>query len=241
VSRQSIKTHFSLAEKCVFQESRPKAVSDTGAGDSVHLRGLTIEGLGTGSSGILFNTGGNLTIENCVVRGFTIAGINISPSTSSSFSVSNTIASNNSSPGSGIYVEPTGSAVVTGVLSKGITNNNLEGIVVDGRSGALNVTIVDSEVSNNVNVGVQALGNPNSSVANTVMLRNVVASGNKFSGLFADDRAILRVAHSVVTGNNIGVNNNNGLPTGIINSYGDNDIDGNTNNNTGVLTSLAMH
>src|ERR1019366_8861225 len=68
---------------------------NAGASDSVHLRGLTIEGTGGGQNGILFNTGGNLAIENCVIRDFTNAGIDIAPSTSSSFSVSNTIASNN--------------------------------------------------------------------------------------------------------------------------------------------------
>jgi len=83
-----------------------------GAGDSVHLRGLTIEGLGSGTNGIQFNTGGNLAIENCVIRKFANRGINISPSPSSSFSVSNTIASN---PGNiGIFVQPTGAAAVTG-------------------------------------------------------------------------------------------------------------------------------
>ena len=88
---------------------------NAGATDSVHLRGLTIEGLGSGLSGILFKTGGNLEIENCVIRDFG-NGINFSPSISSSFSVSNTIASNNSGPG--IAIEPTGSgAIVTGVFS----------------------------------------------------------------------------------------------------------------------------
>jgi hypothetical protein len=69
---------------------------NAGTSDSVHLRGLTIEGISGATNGILFNSGGNLEIENCVVRGFVSgAGIFISPSTSSSFSVSNTIASNN--------------------------------------------------------------------------------------------------------------------------------------------------
>jgi len=42
---------------------------NAGASDCAHLRGLTIEGHRTGANGILFNTGGNLAIENCVVRG----------------------------------------------------------------------------------------------------------------------------------------------------------------------------
>jgi hypothetical protein len=211
---------------------------NAGASDSVHLRGLTIEGIGIANIGILFQTGGNLAIENCVIRGFfAVAGINISPSTSSNFSVSNTIAANNMVPGSGIDINPTGSAVVTGVLSKVTANNNFGGIIVKGSAttgASLNVTIVDSVASHNVGFGVDVAA---SGPAAAVMLRNVVASNNA-TGLEADTNAILRVAHSVVTGNGTGVNT---FPPGAIQSYGDNDIDGNNNNNTGVLTPLAMH
>jgi hypothetical protein len=205
---------------------------NAGASDSVHLRGLTIEGLRSEANGIEFTTGGNLEIENCVVRDFLFRGIAIAPSTSSSFSVSNTIASNNDV---GIFVQPTGSAVVTGVLSKVTANDNfLDGIDVNSEvttGASLNVTIVDSVASNNGFAGIQVVS------ANTaVMLRNVVASNNTI-GLEAGDHAILRVAHSVVTGNLAGVETNSGT----IQSYGDNDIDGNGHDNFGSLTPLAMH
>jgi hypothetical protein len=125
------------------------------------------------------------------------------------------------------------------VLSKVITNNNNDAILVDGRlttGASLNVTIVDSEASNNFSVGVSAISSSGHPAA-VVMLRNFVASYNNF-GLDAEVNAILRVAHSVVTGNSLGV----GVPGGgTVFSYGDNDIDGNTNDNTGVLTPLAMH
>ncbi|MDQ6701828.1 MAG: hypothetical protein M3Z96_01335 [Pseudomonadota bacterium] len=210
---------------------------NAGAGDSVHLRGLTIAGFGSATNGILFNTGGNLAIENCVVRNFVNAGINIVTSTSSSFSVSNTIAYNKPGSGDGISVRPGGSAVVKGVLSKVTANNNDEGIDVDGSFAAsLNVTIVDSEASNNSGTGVFAVGAASGAGATAVLLRNVVASYNG-TGLFANIAATLRVAHSVVTGNVAGV----AASGGTIFSYGDNDIDGNTNNNTGVLTPLPMH
>jgi hypothetical protein len=201
---------------------------NAGASDSVHLRGLTITQIGFG--GILFNTGGNLAIENCVVTG----GIFILASTSSSFSVSNTIVSNSLGPG--IAVFPTGSAVVTGVISKVTANNNSGGIYVLGGK----VTIVDSEASNNKKCvacstpfGVAVSGPA------TVMVRNVVASNNDI-GLWAQDSGILRVAHSVVTGNGTGLSTSP-ASSGKIFSYGDNDIDGNTNDNTGVLTPLAKH
>jgi hypothetical protein len=214
-----------------------------GASDSVHLRGLTIEGKGSGLNGIQFDTGGNLQIENCVIRNFG-NGIVVGPTTSSSFFVSNTIAANNVS--SGIAILPTHWAVVTGVLGKVSAANNFFGILVDstgifvGRAstpgGSLNVTIVDSAASNNANTGV-ITSSGSGGAATVVMLRNVVASNNGV-GLFTRSSATLRVAHSVVTGNNTGVQSDGG---GILDSYGDNDIDGNTNNNTGVLTRLAMH
>ncbi len=201
---------------------------NAGATDSVHLRGLTLNGVSGG--GILFNTGGNLAIENCVVLG----AILITPSTSSSFSVSNTIVSGGSNDG--IVVGPTGSAGVTGVLSKVTAVNSCGGIAVSG--SFTNVTIVDSEASNNKSgaPGCTRFG-VNAEAGAIVMLRNSVVSYND-NGLDAIDNAILRVTHSVVTGNGTGVSTSGG---GIIKSYGDNDMNGNTNNNFGALTTIPMH
>jgi hypothetical protein len=216
---------------------------NVGPNDSVHLSGLTINGFGTvvnsAQNGILFNKGGSLTIENCVVSGFFFAGINIEPRTStpSSVSVSNTIASNN---GRGIIFVPVGSAAVKGVLSKVKTNNNSNGILVNGETTtgpSLNVTIVDSEASNNGFFGVRAVS-ASGNAPTTVMLRNSIAINNGF-GIVSDNNAILRVVHSVVTGNSGGVGV--GTTGGILDSYGDNDIGGNTNNNTGALTEIPTN
>jgi hypothetical protein len=211
---------------------------NAGAGDSVHLRGLSIEGLGTGANGILFNTGGNLEIENCVIRNFASAGINISPSTSSSVSVSNTIASDNHVDG--ISIAPTRVAVVTGALSKVTTNNNnYAGIVVAGTFTLglpLTVTIVDSEASNNSGFGVVAQSADQYYGDTDVTLRNVNASFNG-TGLNLNSGCILLVGHSMVTRNVNGVSKSGGN----IFSYGDNDIGGNFVDNWGALTPLAQH
>ncbi|MGH6848459.1 MAG: hypothetical protein ACREC0_13790, partial [Methylocella sp.] len=206
-------------------------VINAGPSDSVHLRGLTLLGLGTGANGILFTAGGNLAIENCVIRSFAFAGLNISPSTSSSFSVSNTIVSNNSG-GAGISVQPTGTAVVSGVISNVTANNNGTGIIVVGTgTSSLNVTIVDSVASNNSGLGVGAGG----TATTAILLRNVAASNNNI-GLSAAATSTLRVGHSVVTGNVTGV-----FGAGTLDSYGDNDINGNTTDNTGILTVIPPH
>jgi hypothetical protein len=137
-------------------------------------------------------------------------------------------------------VQPTGSAVVNGVLSKVTANNNgIIGIFVNGASttgASLNVTISDSEASNNGSIGVEAVSNPGQTTA-AVMVRDVVISNNNI-GLGAGGNSTIWAAHSVVTGNGTGVSAGG---TGVLNSYVDNDINGNTNDNTGVLTALAMH
>jgi hypothetical protein len=211
-------------------ESGNAITINAGAGDSVHLRGLTLRGLipigGGGAAGIVFNTGGNLAIENCDIRNF---GDGIFIASFTNFSVSNTIASNNFFGGIGINS-------ASGVLSKVKTNNNrFSGIQVNSS----NVTIVDSEATGNILVALHVAGAGvlASGPGTAVMVRNSVASYNTI-GLQVYNNAILRVAHSVVTGNDTGVNSFLG---GIINSYGDNDIDGNTNNNTGVLTVIPKH
>src|SRR3982750_182854 len=46
------------------------------ATDQVVLRGLDIEGLGTGLSGIPVLTGGTVMVEKCTINHFTVSGIN---------------------------------------------------------------------------------------------------------------------------------------------------------------------
>jgi hypothetical protein len=88
---------------------------NAGAGDSVHLRGLTVRHH--------FHPGRKPRNRELCHPEFCKCRILISPSTSSSFSVSNTIASNNFG-GAEITIMPTGAAIVKGVLSKVTTNNN---------------------------------------------------------------------------------------------------------------------
>ena len=64
------------------------------------------------------------------------------------------------------------------------------------------------------------------------MVRNVVASNNN-TGIAASTSSTVRVGQSVVTGNVTGVFTTGG---GVLDSYGDNDINGNTTDNTAVLT-----
>jgi hypothetical protein len=214
-------------------------VINAGPNDVVSLRGLTIEGAGAGNAGILFSSGGTLSIIGCVVRNLSSDGIIITPSTSSNFTISDTIVSN-AFLNEGIRIWPTGSAVVAGTISKVQVNKTNTAIWVRGNDttgASLRVMIVDSIVSNSFSVGV--LSQSASGAAPTsVLLRNSVVSGSNFGVDAEGIGAVARIGHSAVTGNNTGLTAING---GILYSYGDNEIDGNANDNWAALSALSTH
>jgi len=90
----------------------------------VNLRGITIQGIGFGgSTGLRFNSGFALTIENCIVRNHTGNGIEFVPTTNSSLSVSNTLVADNG--GDGIHVKPSsGSPTVKAAFYRVEAYNN---------------------------------------------------------------------------------------------------------------------
>jgi hypothetical protein len=198
------------------------------ATDKVNLRGLSLDGVGTGTNGITFNVGASLNVQDCVIRAFA-SGIRFQPSVSSNLSVSNTLASDNSLVAN--IFDPSGSGIVTGALDHVDVEGNYLGLYVDGRSylGTVQVTVSDSVIANNKNDGIDAISQAGNS-ATTVMVRNSTVASNKGTGLLVDGSpATLRFTRSTITGNNTGwqVNDN-----GTLSTYGDNDIDGNTTVNT---------
>jgi hypothetical protein len=206
-----------------------------GEKDTINLSGLIIEGTGTEFAAIKYDGGKFLTIKDCVIRNFGDYGILIEAGgTSGGFSIWDTVVSNVSP---GIQVSPTGSAVVSGSITRTKVYNTTTGIAVAGiyTTGAtLDVVVEDSESSGNSNAGLVSVGP--SSVATSVQVRNFVASHNDI-GLKSLLGGVIRVGHSVVSGNHEAVE----LENGTIFSYGDNNIDGNTNNGWSLLIPLTMH
>jgi hypothetical protein len=106
-----------------------------------------------------------------------------------------------------------------------------------GRSpgGSLNVTVADSVASNNSLDGIKAISGVGAAATQVTVCNFVVK--NNGTGLDTVS-ALLRVAHSVVTGNFVGVGVGS---VDTLDSCGDNDIDGNGNDNTGVLLTIPTH
>ena len=213
-------------------------VINAGANDAVSLRGLTVEGGGIGHTGIQFNTGKFLTIENCVVRHVTNDGIDIFPTAAAGFSITNTVSSDNGD--TGIYIAPKGSGSAQGAITNTAANNNPYnfGISIDGQftTGTVvsSVSVVRSVTANNqIGIGAQNCG----TVPMSILVRDSNSSHNGFAGFVTTCGATMRVAHSVATGNSQGISS-----VGTVYTYGDNDISGNTATDiNATLTTIAMH
>src|SRR5579884_2892098 len=121
---------------------------NAGSGDEVLLRGLEIEGLGTGANGVDLVSAFRLTIVNCAIRRFTSGGVMLMPSSASggvTVSISNTTLWSN---GYGLLAYPQGSATVQGTISNVEATGNFEGVYIDGSaSSAAGSYLVANEVN----------------------------------------------------------------------------------------------
>ena len=189
--------------------------------DSVTLRGLTIDGGGVGGNGIVFNSGGKLTIDKCdmmnfVGSGTTGNGILIQPTSGNSkIVITNTTASNNQQNG----VLHTGTASIGFVLDHvNAINNGTTGISLLGAGSS-------ASVSNSI-----ASGNGDGFVfaGVTTSLDSSYASGNSGEGVLASNNTVA-IARSAIVNNNVGIQ----ISTATVNSYKSNQITNNGNNVSG--------
>jgi hypothetical protein len=146
-------------------------VVQAGTGNVI-LRNLSINGTGTGLSGIVFTTGASLIVENCKIFGFASNGISVTPASGTGhIAVLNTTLANNNQ--GGIQVKPTGgnqTVTVTGVQAI----HNGFGIGVDTTGGGTISVMIDHTTANeNATDGLQALG-----TGTTIQMSNSMFSHN---------------------------------------------------------------
>jgi hypothetical protein len=147
-----------------------------GSNDVVILKNIEFAGLlgnGTGSgfglSGIAFNSGAALIIENCAIVGFANNGIAISPSTNSKVVIRRTRITNTATAtgNAAILINPTANVNVT--INNSSMESQLNGIFATG-SSIIHVQVRDSVIANSTNNGVTFnAANGNADVINTLI------------------------------------------------------------------------
>jgi hypothetical protein len=216
-------------------------VVSVGASDIVYLRGLDFEGVTLGLSGISFIGAGVLHVQHCLIRGFnsgSASGINFAANGPSELYVSDSVIADNGTgaTGAGILIRPTGSAGVNAVLNQVHVENNSRGINVDSTAGTgtVNLTVIDSISAGNTNSNISAFTSPGTGTANVMINRASLSASTV--GLRSDGATTtIRIGSSVIFGNVTGVVTANG---GVLQSYGTNQLNGNTTDGTMALIGL---
>jgi hypothetical protein len=150
---------------------------DAGPSDVVVLRGLTLDGAGSGAIGIFFNTGAQLEVVNCTVRGYISTGIDIEPASgAASVLITDSVISANGSYD--IYLFATAGNIVAAFNRVAATDSGY-GIDVDADGAPAEIQIADSSLDNNSAAGLYLAGTGSSSSANAI-LRNVTINGSTF-------------------------------------------------------------
>ena len=185
-----------------------------GATDTVIIRNISINGIGTGINGINFLSGGSLHVDNVSILGFTGQGIAFQPSGTSSLFVSNSTMRNSHGA---VLVQPGASGTANAVLSGVVAAGNFQGLRASDGS---NVNIRDSSFVGSSGSGIIAQG---STRAVDVSIESTVVSSNGSAGIFSGTLATVRIANVMSTRNLIGLQNSGGS----IVSFGNNRVLGN--------------
>jgi hypothetical protein len=187
-----------------------------GASDTVTLNGLEIDGASAGYNGIVFNSGGSLTVTDSTLQNFAYSGsgnttgngILMAPTSGTiQFVIANTRVSNNAYAGI-FYLPPSGTPTANIVVDHVVATANVYAIQFNTTSATGGTTIAavsNSVASDSSQVGIYAL---NTSQPLTVAIDNTSIIGNVI-GIYTSGTAKILLGRSVITGNSSdGVSNN---------------------------------
>lgn len=139
-------------------------IVNAAATDVVIIRGLDINGMGSGLVGIKFLSGASLTVDTCIISGFQGSnglGIGFIPSANASMTVVNTVLAKNGTSGSGggIQVAPSNaSAKAVAMLSRVTMEKNGIGLAAIGQGQTAAIQVFDSSINNTLTIGALASG-----------------------------------------------------------------------------------
>jgi hypothetical protein len=186
---------------------------NAGPTDAVILRGLDINGVGTATAGVKFNSGQSLTVEKCVIYGFTGNGIDATCSAAGRLIVDDCTIFRT---GVGILLRPTSSVVAS--VRKTAVNLSTTGIRAEANGFA---TVSDSSFTSNSANGIVAISGGVINASHSISSQNA-------GGIYANAGTI-RITDMLVVDNSA-----HGLlpmTANSILSFGDNKVAGNTPDN----------
>jgi hypothetical protein len=204
-----------------------------GASDTVILRGLHIDGAGTGLTGVDFQAGGSLYVEKCTISNLTSFGISYEPSVTNQLFISDTTIENinpGSTTSAGICLSATGKVRATVTIDK--TRMEGCGIGLLDKSNGIRALISNSVISGCSFHGIYVLANGQLSAVHCVLANNATAgiavNASSAATILISDDTIVNSGYGLYYGpsrgsilstrtNSITQNtNNSGQPSGTV-------------------------
>ena len=210
------------------------------ATDTIVLRGLDLEGMGAGLTGISFLGGGTLHVEKCTINNFKTNGIDFQPANTalgvrSLFVKDTIIRGNRATTGGansigGVFIHPASGVTVIAEFDNVRMERNAVAMRVNDNS-----TVVVKNSS--------AVGNTKGFVANsvtvaaTIVLDSCMISSSTDTGITSSGTAaVVRMTNNTVTGNVVGLS----ITGGTIQSAVNNRIFGNNTDGAPNATYLTQ-
>lgn len=147
---------------------------NAGVTDEVFLRGIAIDGGGSGGTfGVRFIAGRALTVQDCTIRNVTMSSTGVGIEVALSAGVSSTVIRNCTITGNsiGVRVKPTGTAVARVLIQDSLIERNLGGGIRAEGAGA-QVRISNATISSNAPGLFTSAGGTIASFGNNVISLN---------------------------------------------------------------------
>jgi hypothetical protein len=224
----------SITIDCAGLATTTNSIVINAPGIVVTIRNLTLSGVFSSSTGIDFQNGAALLVENCVIQnyreGAPNVGLKFRPSApGSKLVVTDTVVrkNGNGSTGGGIVISPQSGGSAQIVLNRVSVHKNIFGIVVDGTgsTGGINMTITDSVASSNLNDGIIAT-TPAGGAPIGVLVTNTKSVNNAIGIRSLGSNVTVRVENSKIAGNSTGLS----FASGALLSAGNNLVEANAVN-----------
>jgi hypothetical protein len=210
----------------IFNNGLTGVIVNAGADDHVVLRNLSIQGGGTGISGIRFLRGRHLTVDNVAISGFTARGIDVSVSANDGSVVGIDLRNVRITKGANAASTPVG-VFVSLSPGPGLALATLDHVTLTGLNNGLEVALNGrAMVSNSVISGNQQHG---VLARHATAVINVEGSQIDFNELVGVNSSVsgatIRLANNEIYNNSNGVTFAAGAT---VSSAGDNRVAGNT-------------
>jgi hypothetical protein len=184
-----------------------------GASDSVLIKGLVLDGVGSGLHGINIKRAGHVDVMDSTIKGFNnfYGGLYVSPSNSMSFSVRNSSFAGNQC---GIVVLPPIGVSVMGTISgSNIVGSAIRALLIFGTS---QLSVTDTIFDTGGETGVEVEGGA------TLIASRIKVTNFTWDGLSVDQGGTAWLNQSDITGNSTGGANVDVKSYGVLHTLGNN-------------------